>query len=87
MKQVEVVLVAREGDSAAAPVEFPQMGKSGVSDQKCADACRSADKRGQTGGKSEHLVEGERDEIGLDFRQIQPVGGDEGGRVEQNQPL
>lgn len=86
MEQVEVILLAREGDSAAAPVEFPQMRKGRVSDKKRADAWESAGKEEQTGGKPKHFVEGERNEIRLDFREIQPVRGDEGGGVEQNEP-
>lgn len=82
-----MILLAREGDGAAAPVEFPQMRKCVVANKKRADACKSAGNSGQTGGESEHFVEGERDEIWLDFRQIQAVCGDEGGGVEKNEPF
>lgn len=35
----------------------------------------------------EQLVEGDADEIGLVGGQVEPVGGNEGGRVEKDEPL
>ena len=87
MEEIEVIFLAGEGDSPATPVEFSQMRKRGVVEKKCADSWKSAGKREKTSGKSEHFVEGESDEIRLDFREVQAIGGDEGGGVEQNEPL
>ena len=40
----------------------------------------------QSRGEPEHLVEGEGHEVGGAGRQVQRVGGDEGGGVEEGEP-
>ena len=62
---------------ASAPVQLAQHVQVLVTDQESADSR----------GIPEYLVEGHGDEIGLVLGEVQGVGGDEGGRVQQDEPF
>ena len=65
-----------EVDGAAGKPWALQPGDRIVPDQQTADAGRIA----------EHLVKRDRDEVRLNFRQVEAVGRHERGRVEENVP-
>jgi len=46
----------------------------------------TGDQRADAGRPAEHLVEGERDEVGLPAGEVEPVGGHVGGGVKQDVP-
>ena len=77
VEDAEVLLVAGDGDGAAAPVELVQH----------ADVLVAEQQRAQPGRIPEHLVERQRDEVGVHRRQVQAVRRNEGRRVQQHQPL
>ena len=51
-----------------------------------ASAVAPGEQRPDARGIAEELVERERDEVGLDDAQVEPVGGHEGGAVEDHVP-
>lgn len=73
---VGVRLDAGDGDGAAGEPGAVEFGEGGAAGDERADASRVA----------EHLVKGNGDEIGVDEGEIQPVGGGEGGGVEEDVP-
>lgn len=77
VEHAEVLLVARDRHSASSPVELVEDVDVLVPHQKSPQSC----------GEAEHLVEGERDEVRLVFRQVESVGGHERRGVEENEPL
>ena len=77
VEDAEVLLVAGDGDGAAAPVELVQH----------ADVLVAEQQRAQPGRVPEHLVERQRDEVGVHRRQVQAVRRNEGRRVQQHQPF
>ena len=65
------------GDDRAAGEPGPfELGERVAAGEQATDAGRPA----------EHLVEGERDEVGMPAGEVEPVGGDVGGGVEQDVP-
>jgi hypothetical protein len=73
-----VPLALDEGgdDRAAREPGSLELGERVAAGEQAADAGRPA----------EHLVEGEGDEIGMPAEEVEPAGGDVGGRVEQDVP-
>jgi hypothetical protein len=65
------------GDDRAAREPGPlELGERVAAGEQGADAGRPA----------EHLVEGERDEVGVPTGEVEPIAGDVGGGVEQHVP-
>lgn len=77
VEHAEVLLVAGDGDRAAAPVELVQD----------ADVLVPEEQRAESRGEPEHFVEGQRDEVGMNRGQVQTVRRDEGRGVQQDEPL
>lgn len=77
VEHAEVLLVAGDGDRAAAPVELVQD----------ADVLVPEEQRAESRGEPEHFVEGQRDEVGMNRGQVQTVRRDEGRGIQQDEPL
>ena len=75
-QDVRARLHGREVDGAAGEPGAVQRRQHLVSYQKTTHACRI----------TEHLVERDADKVRLHLGQIEPVGGNEGGRIEQHVP-
>ena len=75
-QHVHRALHGGEIDGAAGEPGPPQLRQRGVADEQAAHA----------GGIAEHLVEGDRHEVGPHGTQVEAVGGHEGGCVEQHVP-
>ena len=77
MEHAEVLLVAGDGDRAAAPVELVQD----------SDVLVAEEQRAEARGEAEHFVEGERDEVRMHRGQVQTVRRHERRGVQEDEPL
>ena len=77
VEHAEVLLVAGDGDRAAAPVELVQD----------SDVLVAEEQRAEARGEAEHFVEGERDEVRMHRGQVQTVRRNERRGVQQDEPL
>lgn len=77
VKEIVAVQFAGHLNRAAAPVQLAQVVHVFVVDEEGARSRRVP----------EQLVEGDADEIGLVGGQVEPAGGNEGSRVEKDEPL
>ena len=77
VEHAEVLLVAGDGDRAAAPVELVQD----------SDVLVAEEQRAEARGEAEHFVGGERDEVRMHRGQVQTVRRDERRSVQQDEPL
>ena len=77
VKEIVAVQLADHLNRAATPVQLAQVVHVFVADEEGARARRVP----------EQLVEGDADEIGLVGGQVEPVGGNESGGVEKDEPL